>query len=621
MGGVCYKDSLNTMKKLILFSLLVILFAMTMSFTNSHSYAAQAAPMSISPSAKDDMQVKTISDLPNESTSSAYFSMGMGGTDVIPHQLVRTNTDHLYIFVNQQSSAVLRVYRTTGTGIPENASAFAAPIQLTEISNLISVDAVYDGGSIVHVLINMQNGHIKDYPFNVATNAFNAPITLATNGGYVSSGLYVGTSGMAGMVDLNGKLQVTYWKNDNHIFHRAYTYNSAINTLTPAGDFVQVDTAGGANHPAVAISPFNNSLTVAWVSQVDNPPKIRTRTRTSDGTWSSVQNASSAAVWTSTDNGINIDQGPSLVIDMSGTKHLTYIQSFDGSVGDYGRIHYVTDNGSGWVDEALNAFTHDPALALNSTGEVYIIGHGHPKNPTCLSMLDMCTIKKSTTGTWGTPQLFALHPNGSSFDSSPSVKWSVVGFNRPDVIEFVFFKTPYDSPVLYYGQIQSISQAITITGTAGTAGVKLSYIDGTAKTTSSLQDGGYSLQVPDNWSGTVTPTHACYTFTPANRVYNNVTTNQTVQNYTPAFNAASSCANIGVDIGGVNRGTYGVPVQGSQRVSYALDAGPVKVASTNGVPLIAALRDAWKLNGQVQSFAQLMGLPQEQLSDTYLFPA
>ncbi len=82
----------------------------------------------------------------------------------------------------------------------------------------------------------------------------------------------------------------------------------------------------------------------------------------------------------------------------------------------------------------------------------------------------------------------------------------------------------------------------------------------------------------------------------------------------------SKSANISVDIGGVNRGTYGIAPLGSQRVTFALDDGPVKVASTNGLPIIAALRDAWLTNGVVTSFAQLMGLPQEQLSDTYLFP-
>src|SRR5262249_12858391 len=85
---------------------------------------------------------------------STYFPIGTGGSDVIPHQIVRTNTDHLYIFANQQSSNILRVYRTVSTGLPGNSGDFAAPIQITETSNLISVDAVYDGGNFIHVLIN-----------------------------------------------------------------------------------------------------------------------------------------------------------------------------------------------------------------------------------------------------------------------------------------------------------------------------------------------------------------------------------------------------------------------------------------------------------------------------------
>ena len=204
---------------------------------------------------------------------------------------------------------------------------------------------------------------------------------------------------------------------------------------------------------------------------------------------------------------------------MSGIKHLTYIQSFDGSVGDYGRIHYVTDTGSGWVDQALNAFTHDSVLAIDNAGAVYIIGHGHPKNSTCLSMLDMCMIKKNSNGTWGTPQLFATHPGANSFDSSPSVKWSAVGFNRPDVIEFTFFMTPYDNPTLYYGQIKTQNTQLTISGNAGIAGAALSYMDGTLKNVVSQADGSYSLSVSTNWSGTVTPSLVGVTFTPTNLTY------------------------------------------------------------------------------------------------------
>jgi len=78
---------------------------------------------------------------------------------------------------------------------------------------------------------------------------------------------------------------------------------------------------------------------------------------------------------------------------------------------------------------------------------------------------------------------------------------------------------------------------------------------------------------------------------------------------------------VTVTIAGVPRGTYNLAPSESQRVSYALDAGPVEIKSSNGAKIIAALRDAWKINGQVRSFAQLMGLPKEQLSDTYILPA
>src|SRR5690606_10714734 len=58
----------------------------------------------------------------------------------------------------------------------------------------------------------------------------------------------------------------------------------------------------------------------------------------------------------------------------------------------------------------------------------------------------------------------------------------------------------------------------------------------------------------------------------------------------------------------------------SVKVTYALDEGPVKVQSSDGVPIVAALRDAIITNGSFTTFSQLMGLPQEQLSDTYWFP-
>jgi hypothetical protein len=78
---------------------------------------------------------------------------------------------------------------------------------------------------------------------------------------------------------------------------------------------------------------------------------------------------------------------------------------------------------------------------------------------------------------------------------------------------------------------------------------------------------------------------------------------------------------VTVTIGGVDQGTYPLGANQSQRVSYPLDTGPVVITSSNGAKIIAALRDAYLVGGKVASFSQLMGLPQEQLSDSYVFPA
>lgn len=395
------------------------------------------------------------SQLPNSPAALIFFPIGPGFADVIPHQIVRTNTDRVYIFAGATYSTILHAYWTTTPGLPNDQSAFKGSAQVTESGIPMSVDAVYDGGNIIHVLVVTQSdGKVKDYPFDISTDTFKSPITLASDS-HTVSGDYIGSSGVSGMVDKNGTtLHVAYWTNMNHVNHRAYSYTSSTNTLTPTSEFVQVDSSGNANHPSIAISPADNSLTIAWVSQADSPARIRARTRSSDGIWGAVESVSTAPVWTSVNFGINIDQGPSLVINSKGTKQLTYIENNDAT-NDYGHIHYVFDNGSGWTDQAVNAYTHDPALALNSAGEMYIIGHGHPLDlaSACSSMDDMCTIKKNTGGTWNIPQLFATHSGSLSFDSSPSVKWSVVGFNRPETIEFLFFATPYQTPTLYYGRM------------------------------------------------------------------------------------------------------------------------------------------------------------------------
>jgi hypothetical protein len=179
------------------------------------------------------------------------------------------------------------------------------------------------------------------------------------------------------------------------------------------------------------------------------------RTRSSGGAWGSIEAASTAAVWTSPNAGINIDQGPSMVITADGVKHVIYIENYDGT-GDYGRLHYVRNSGSGWTDLAVPGFwTHAPGIMTNSAGDIYVIGHGHPNNSACLSMLELCLVKRNTNGTWGTPFLYATPPGSDSFDVSISIKWSVVGWNRPETMEFAFFSAnggSYQNTDVWYGR-------------------------------------------------------------------------------------------------------------------------------------------------------------------------
>src|SRR5687768_800370 len=64
-----------------------------------------------------------------------------------------------------------------------------------------------------------------------------------------------------------------------------------------------------------------------------------------------------------------------------------------------------------------------------------------------------------------------------------------------------------------------------------------------------------------------------------------------------------------------------VPAGGSVRETYlGVDNGPVKVMSTNGSDILAALQVIWKEPGFRTSYSELLGLPKEQLSSEYWFP-
>lgn len=76
--------------------------------------------------------------------------------------------------------------------------------------------------------------------------------------------------------------------------------------------------------------------------------------------------------------------------------------------------------------------------------------------------------------------------------------------------------------------------AYVISGNAGVGGAALNYdIDGPMSVTAN-GSGGYSLLVPEHWSGAVTPYLTGYLFTPDHRDYDDVTADWAGQNYTAA---------------------------------------------------------------------------------------
>jgi hypothetical protein len=79
------------------------------------------------------------------------------------------------------------------------------------------------------------------------------------------------------------------------------------------------------------------------------------------------------------------------------------------------------------------------------------------------------------------------------------------------------------------GQNYTATKIFQISGHAGVAGAALNYTGGFTVADGS---GNYTITVPSNWSGTVTPSMGCYNFSPTNRPYTTILADQTGQDYT-----------------------------------------------------------------------------------------
>ena len=131
---------------------------------------------------------------------------------------------------------------------------------------------------------------------------------------------------------------------------------------------------------------------------------------------------------------------------------------------------------------------------------------------------------------------------------------ATVGSTRMRIVSNA--NTSHDEPqnsgsAVFYGDAEDYTINVqgvtyTISGNAGVGGATLSYTDGSAKTVTADGSGNYSFSVSNNWSGTVTPSQTGYSFTPADRTYTNVLSNQTTQDYTATPITYQISGNAGV---------------------------------------------------------------------------
>jgi hypothetical protein len=107
----------------------------------------------------------------------------------------------------------------------------------------------------------------------------------------------------------------------------------------------------------------------------------------------------------------------------------------------------------------------------------------------------------------------------------------------------------------------------------------------------------------------------------AGTYYINVTYGNQGNQYDLWWDNVLSSAGIDIHVGGDWQGSYTVDVSQSTRASYTgLSAGPVKISSPSNIPIMAAERVIYRVNGVDTSFTEMMGLPNKLLDTVYWLP-
>ena len=197
--------------------------------------------------------------------------------------------------------------------------------------------------------------------------------------------------------------------------------------------------------------------------------------------------------------------------------------------------------------------------------------------------------------------------NFISDSTSPTVLSNVRANPNPTTLASVDFTVTFSEPVMGVDMVGPQFDDFALTNSSGISGASITGVSGSGAT--------YTVTVNTGTGGGTIRLDVPATATITDLVGNSLS------GLPFSTGEAYSVRGVNVYVGGALNGSYFLTTGQSTRQNYAgVDSGPVKVISTNGTPIITALRDAWAVNGVTTSFSQLMGLPLEQLSDTYVFP-
>jgi hypothetical protein len=123
-----------------------------------------------------------------------------------------------------------------------------------------------------------------------------------------------------------------------------------------------------------------------------------------------------------------------------------------------------------------------------------------------------------------------------------TIKPSLEGYKfSPETISFNNVEDNFISQ-----NFSATATSYLISGNTLMPGVTLSYTDTTAKTVVSDANGNYSFRVSVNFTGSVTPSLNCYTFSPAKKEYLNLQSDKTSQIFTSLENTYTISGNLGV---------------------------------------------------------------------------